>query len=47
MEIDPVCGMEVDPDTAQWRTEFGGQTYAFCAKGCLDDFLEDPTRFLG
>ena len=47
MEIDPVCGMEVDPSTAQWSTEHDGQTYYFCAKGCLEDFLEAPASFLG
>lgn len=47
MEIDPVCGMEVDPATAGWSTEHEGKTYWFCAKGCLEDFLEDPAAFLG
>ena len=47
MEIDPVCGMEVDPATAEWSTEHDGQTYSFCAKGCLEDFLEAPASFLG
>lgn len=47
MEIDPVCGMEVDPGSTEWKTEFEGETYYFCAKGCLEDFLADPTSFLG
>ncbi|MFM7719072.1 MAG: YHS domain-containing protein [Actinomycetota bacterium] len=47
MELDPVCGMEVDPATAEFTTEHDGRTYSFCAKGCLDDFLEDPNAFLG
>jgi Cu+-exporting ATPase len=47
MEIDPVCGMEVDPATATWRHELGGTTYYFCSKGCMEDFAEDPTEFLG
>jgi Cu+-exporting ATPase len=46
MEIDPVCGMEVDPATAEWRTEHEGRTYFFCSKGCLDDFVEDPSSYL-
>lgn len=47
MEIDPVCGMEVSPETAEWTFAYEGQTYHFCAKGCLEDFMEDPTAFLG
>jgi P-type Cu+ transporter len=46
-EIDPVCGMEVDPATAEWTFEFEGATYYFCSKGCRDDFMEDPTAYLG
>jgi Cu+-exporting ATPase len=47
MELDPVCGMEVDAATAEWKTEHGGTTYYFCSKGCLDDFVEDPASYLG
>ena len=47
MEIDPVCGMEVDPATAEWKTEHEGKTYYFCSKACLEDFVEDPGSFLG
>jgi YHS domain-containing protein len=46
MEIDPVCGMEVDPVTAEWTYEYEGKTYYFCAKGCMDDFVEDPASFI-
>jgi P-type Cu+ transporter len=46
MEIDPVCGMEVDPATAEWTHEHDGTTYYFCSKGCRDDFAEDPTAYL-
>jgi YHS domain-containing protein len=47
MEIDPVCGMEVDPATAEWTYEHQGTTYYFCAKGCMEDFAEDPESYLG
>jgi Cu+-exporting ATPase len=47
MEIDPVCGMEVDPATAEWTYEYEGTTYYFCAKGCMEDFIEDPQSYLG
>jgi Cu+-exporting ATPase len=47
MEIDPVCGMEVDPTTAAWTYEYEGTTYRFCAKACMEDFAEDPGAYLG
>jgi Cu+-exporting ATPase len=46
VEIDPVCGMEVDPATAAGSFEYRGVTYYFCSEGCLQDFREDPQRFL-
>lgn len=46
MEIDPVCGMEVDPKTAEASWEYEGVTYYFCSRGCLADFEEDPGSYL-
>ncbi len=45
MAIDPVCKMEVDPDTAQWQSEYHGQTYYFCAPGCKASFDKDPKKY--
>jgi Cu+-exporting ATPase len=47
LEIDPVCGMEVDPQTAAGSFEYRGKTYYFCSEGCLADFREDPGSYLG
>jgi YHS domain-containing protein len=44
--IDPVCKMEVDPDTAPARTEYRGETYYFCAAGCKHAFDESPQKYL-
>lgn len=44
---DPVCGMKVDPAKSAHRTEYKGQSYSFCCKGCLDKFEADPERYLG
>ena len=47
--IDPVCGMTVDLADAQaagLTTEHDGQTYAFCGRGCLLDFKDDPATYL-
>ncbi|MFC7139952.1 permease [Halosimplex aquaticum] len=37
---DPVCGMEVDPDEAEYSMEHDGQTYYFCSQSCMESF--DP-----
>jgi YHS domain-containing protein len=46
---DPVCGMTVDPETARAKglvLTHDGTVYAFCGKGCLLDFQDDPDRYL-
>jgi YHS domain-containing protein len=47
MAIDPVCKMEVDETTAEWTSEYHGQTYYFCAPGCKSSFDKDPEKYLG
>ncbi len=44
--IDPVCGMEVETETAEWKTEYKGATYYFCAPGCKRSFEKEPEKFL-
>lgn len=46
MAKDPVCGMDVDPTTAQHQSEYQGQTYSFCAPGCRRAFEADPKKYL-
>lgn len=46
MAKDPVCGMDVDPHTAQHRAEHGGRTYYFCCNGCRTKFMADPGKYL-
>ena len=46
MAMDPVCNMEVDEATAQWTSEYKGQTYYFCAPGCKKSFDDNPERYL-
>jgi P-type Cu+ transporter len=43
---DPVCGMDVDPQTAAARHEHGGTTYYFCNPLCAEKFKSDPARYL-
>jgi Cu+-exporting ATPase len=45
-EIDPVCGMTVQPATAAGSHVHGGKTYFFCSTGCLAKFRADPTAYL-
>jgi Cu+-exporting ATPase len=44
--LDPVCGMTIDPADAVGHVDYHGQTYYFCNQSCLDQFREDPERFL-
>jgi Cu+-exporting ATPase len=43
---DPVCGMSVEPTTAQHRTEHAGRSYLFCSGRCREQFIAEPARYL-
>ena len=46
---DPVCGMTVDPEEARGKgltLTHEGAEYAFCGKGCLLEFRDDPNQYL-
>ena len=43
---DPVCGMDVDPHTTQYRADHAGRTYYFCSAGCRKKFVAEPARYL-
>ena len=46
---DPVCGMTVDVNHARANgltLTHDGREYAFCGKGCLLEFRDDPARFV-
>jgi YHS domain-containing protein len=44
--IDPVCGMEVEESTAEWKTTYEGKAYYFCSPGCLRSFNKEPAKYL-
>ena len=46
MVNDPVCGMTVERDKAIRLEWDGGQTFHFCAKGCRDEFINNPDEFI-
>ena len=45
--IDPVCGMSVDPDEAEYRSFQNGERYYFCSAGCKETFDKDPGKYTG
>jgi YHS domain-containing protein/uncharacterized membrane protein YraQ (UPF0718 family) len=45
--IDPVCGMSVDPEHAEYRSFQKGETYYFCSAGCKETFDKDPRKYIG
>jgi YHS domain-containing protein len=45
--IDPVCDMDVTPETAAGTSEYNGTTYYFCSPGCKRSFDKDPEKYLG
>ena len=45
LSIDPVCGMEIDPDTAAGRLDHDGQAYYFCHLKCMEKFRAGPLKF--
>ena len=44
--VDPVCKMVIDSEKAVAVSEYRGQTYYFCAKGCKIAFDKDPEKFV-
>ncbi len=43
---DPVCGMSIDPASAQYSTTYNGTKYYFCCEDCLNKFKADPAKYL-
>jgi Cu+-exporting ATPase len=46
MATDPVCGMSVDPATAEYRSFRDGNAYYFCSAGCKASFDKDPGKYI-
>ena len=44
---DPVCGMQIDPNTAAGSSEYKGQRYFFCSTGCKTNFDSNPAKYVG
>lgn len=46
MAMDPVCGMEVSPESAAASAQFEGVSYYFCSQNCKDSFLAAPEQYV-
>jgi Cu+-exporting ATPase len=46
IELDPVCGMTVNPSSAKAHAEHAGKTYYFCSKHCATKFRQDPAKYV-
>lgn len=45
MTTDPVCGMQVDEKTTQWKADYNGRTFYFCSTQCRDKFKANPEKY--
>ncbi|MGW8314135.1 MAG: FAD-dependent oxidoreductase [Bacteroidales bacterium] len=43
MNIDPVCGMEVENE--KFSFEYKGKRYYFCSHGCMEKFADSPAEY--
>ncbi len=43
--IDPICNMTVEIDSAQFKSDYQGQTYYFCSAHCLHTFEKEPQKY--
>ena len=42
---DPVCGVELKPEEAKYKSVYEGQTYYFSSAECKRAFDEDPDLY--
>ena len=47
MAIDPICGMDVQPEGAAGTSRYKGVDYYFCAVSCKETFDKSPERYAG
>lgn len=47
MAKDPVCGMDVDEESAAATAVHRGKTYYFCAEACKRAFEKSPDKYTG
>jgi YHS domain-containing protein len=42
---DPICGMQVDEQSAAGQSEYQGQKYYFCSPACKTSFDQNPQAY--
>ena len=45
MAKDPVCGMQVNEQSAAGKTEYKGKRYYFCSPACKSTFERNPEKY--
>jgi xanthine dehydrogenase accessory factor len=45
LALDPVCGMDVDPRSAEHSSLYEDTTYYFCGAGCRHEFEKTPAQY--
>lgn len=43
---DPVCGMSVERESAEFSVQFNGERMYFCCESCKDAFLTTPQKYV-
>lgn len=43
---DPVCGMQINIDTAPAQSVLDNEIYYFCSQGCKEAFDKNPEQYL-
>ena len=46
-QVDPVCGMELDPGQVEAQSRYQGKAYYFCSEECKRLFDENPEEYVG
>jgi Cu+-exporting ATPase len=45
MATDPVCGMQVDEKSTQWKAAYADRTFSFCSNDCRNKFQANPEKY--
>ena len=45
MAKDPICNMEIDEQTAEFKSQYASQTYYFCSEECKKQFELRPEQY--